>query len=371
MIGSKGVPASHVRGGGGIEALVEELAVRLAEKGHAVTVYVRGYANPKKLKKFRGLNLVTIPTVPTKNLDTITYSILATLHMLSQEVDVVHYHAVGPSTLSWVPRIFKYRTRVVCTFHARDRFHSKWGVLARAYLAFGEWACIAFPHRTIAISHIIYRFCIRMFGAKNVVYIPNGVEIPTPHRSTTCIESMGLVPHEYFYTLSRLIPFKRIEDAIHAFHKVDTTKKLVIIGDAAEEDLGYEEKLHHLARKDPRVVFLGRRPHEEVDELIAHAYAMVHPSSTEGLSVALLESMACGRLVIMSDIPENLELVDHSALSFPLRDVAALTAAIQMAVDDPTMVEERGQRAKEVIRRLYTWGRVVDKTEKMYQDIAM
>ena len=371
MIGSKGLPASHVRGAGGIETHVEELAVRLSERGHHVSVYVRAYSNPQKLRTYRGVRLITIPSIATKNFDTITYSLLATFHVLSQNADVIHFHGVGPATLAWIPRVFKYRSRIVSTFHSRDRFHHKWGVFARAYLAFGEWACVTFPHRTIAVSHVIQRFCVHLFGAKHVVYIPNGVEIPEYVRETKLIRSFGLESGEYFFTLTRLTGFKRIEDAIKAFRHVKTTKKLVIVGEGSHGDEGYEAWLKRMAAPDPRIIFIGKRQHHEVAEIISHGYAMIHPSAVEGLSVAILESMASGRLVIMSDIPENLELVDHSAIAYPVKSIEALTTAIQTADDDSTMVKERGLRAKEVIRKLYTWDRIIDKTEALYQDINL
>src|SRR5260221_7652987 len=145
MIGCKGIPASSAFGGG-IETHVEELSTRLAERGHRVTVYVRPYANAEKKKSWKGVRLVTLPTIREKSLDAITHTLISTIHVLFQRVDIIHYHGVGPSTLAWIPRIFKPSARVVVTFHSRDRFHEKWGAFARAYLAYGEWTAVTFPH---------------------------------------------------------------------------------------------------------------------------------------------------------------------------------------------------------------------------------
>lgn len=367
MIGSKGIPASLAQGGG-IETHVEELSVRLAERGHDVTVYVRAYANPHKAKHFKGVRLITLPSIRLKHLDAITHVLLSSLHVLFTRATIVHYHAVGPSTLSCIPRIFAPWKRVVVTFHSRDRYHEKWGWFARSYLAYGEWTAVRFPHATIVISHALQIFCKRTFGAETW-YIPNGAEIPKFQQGSDKLTKFGIQPGKYFFTLSRLLPLKAIEDAILAFRDVETEMKLVIIGNASFDNIAYEKKLQDLSRKDPRVYMLGRRIGKELQQLISNSYAMIHPSRVEGLSVAVLEAMSYGKLVIMSDIRENLELVDHSGIAYPVGNVSALRDAISWATNDPEMTSERGMRAREIVRRLYSWNSVVERTEALYSSL--
>lgn len=367
MIGCKGIPAATSQGGG-IETHVEELATRLVARGHDVTVYVRPYANPDRLKTWKGIRLVTLPTIRRKNLDAITSTLVASLYVLFRRVDIVHYHGVGPSTLAWIPRLLKPGTKIIVTFHSRDRFHEKWGVFARTYLAIGEWTAVAFPHATIATSHAIKLFCKRRYGA-DVWYIPNGVEIPPLHPGADALQKLGLEPGTYLYTLSRLVPHKAVEDAVAAFRTVETDMRLAIVGWAAKSEMAYQRKLEALAKKDTRVVILGRRVGRELAQIIANSYAMIHPSRSEGLSVAVLEAMSYGKLVVMSDIPENLELVDHSGIAYKVGDVGALRDTIRWVLSDPRLVEERGARARDVVLRLFSWGSVVDRTEALYSSL--
>ena len=368
MIGCKGVPAATAQGGG-IETHVEALALGLVEKGHRVTVYVRGYANPGHRVTWKGIRLIELPSLHFKNLDAITHSFLASIHTLCHPCDVIHYHGVGPSTVAWIPRLFRPDKKVVVTFHSRDRFHEKWGWLARTYLAYGEWTSVAFPHVTIAVSHVIQLFCQQMFHAKRVKHIPNGVTIPSLHPGSDVLASLGLKPNQYFFTLSRLVAHKAVDDVIRAFAEVQTTKKLVVIGYATYDDVAYEQKLQRLAAKDPRVILVGKQQGLALQQLIANGYAMVHASRSEGLSVAILEGMSYAKAVIMSDIPENLEVIDHSGIAFHLGDIASLREVLQMAVDDPTLIEERGLRAREVVKTLYSWQSVIDRTERLYKEL--
>ena len=117
MIGAKGLPTLHPVGGG-IEAHVENLSRHLCDRGHDVTVYVRKYANPKLKKSHKGIKLITLPSLKTKHLDTITHVLLASIHALTVNYDIQHYHGIGPSTLCWIPRVFKRSARVVTTFRS-------------------------------------------------------------------------------------------------------------------------------------------------------------------------------------------------------------------------------------------------------------
>lgn len=367
LIGAKGIPASASQGGG-IERHVEILASMLAERGHRVTTYVRSYANPERKKKWKGVHLLTLPTIRRKHFDAIIHTFLASVHVLFQDVDVIHYHGVGPSLLSWIPRICKPSARIVVTFHSRDRFHDKWGALARLVLALGEWTACTIPHLTIAVSHGIQLFCEKMFGCP-AVYIPNGVEIPSKQIGTSFLSMLGLEPNGYFITLGRLVPLKAHDDAIKAFLDLKTNKRLLIIGEPTYDEVAYHEHLQELAAKDPRIVLMGFRTGEQLKQLIAHCYAMIHPSRVEGLSVAILEAMSYGKLVVMSDIPANRELVDHSGIAYHVGRVSALRDVLQWLLDDSTLVKMRGERAREVARRLYSWEHVIERTEAEFDKL--
>lgn len=366
MLGCKGIPAAFSQGGG-IETHVEELATRLAKRGHEVTVYVRPYANPKRLKSYNGVRLITLPTIRRKNLDAITHTFLASVDVLFRKADIVHYHAVGPSTLAWIPRVFKPWSKVVATFHSQDRFHEKWRWPAKLYLAFGEWAVTHFPHATIAVSHTLQLLCRRRYK-RFAWHIPNGVDLPRRHGGQSELKKFGLEPGKYLYTLNRFVPVKAIEDAIRAFREVKTDMRLAVIGYAGPNraEKAYEERLRELASSDPRIVFTGRQTGEALQQLVCNAYAMVHPSRIEGLSLSVLEAMADGKLVIMSDIPPNLELIDHSGIAYQVGNVSGLADAIGWALSDPGMVKERGERAREAVHRLYSWASVVSRTEALY-----
>lgn len=363
MLGLKGIPVGNY--GGGIERHVEELAERLARRKHHVFVYVRSYTlGPRLPKTWRGVHLISLPTIRTKNLETIVHTFLATLHVLFMPVDVIHYHGIGPATLAWIPRLFKPWARVIITFHSIDRFHKKWGRFARAYLGFGEWAAMHFPHRTIVVSHTLQIYVHRRFRRPGI-FIPNGVE-PRAVKKSDELDQFHLKRDGYLLTVARLVKHKGIHYLIQAFRGIKTDKKLVIVG-APSFTEDYADYLAKIAADDPRIIFTGFQTGETLAQLFAHAYIYVHPSESEGLSLTILESMSYGTTVLISNIPENMETIDHSGFSFESRNVHDLRKKITHLLANPELVNERARRGKDFIRKKFNWEMIVKETERVYE----
>ncbi|MFA5047783.1 MAG: glycosyltransferase [Patescibacteria group bacterium] len=153
FIGQKGIPTKQ----GGIEKHVEELSTRLAQAGFDVTVYSRPHYTGQKQKVYfyKKVQIINLPSLVTKHLDAISHTFLASLHALFQNYNVIHYHGVGPSLMSFIPRIFNPRAKVIVTFHCIDRQHQKWGIFAKTMLGLGEWTACHFPHETIVVSQTL------------------------------------------------------------------------------------------------------------------------------------------------------------------------------------------------------------------------
>lgn len=350
--------------GGGIETHVEEIATRLAGRGHRVFVYVRPWFQKERTRKYNGVTLMRRWTFRSKNLEAIIHTLFCTLDVLGRDAEVIHYHGVGPSTLAWIPRLFKKSAKVVVTFHSQDRFHKKWGLAARLYLAWGEWTACHFPHYTIAVSHNLAVYCARRFG-REAIYIPNGVE-PSIVRRSDELAQFGVKPDEYFLVVARLVQHKGIHYLIQAYQGLKTRKKLVIVG-APSFSSQYLKFLEALAEGNRNIIFAGFRTGDTLRQLFAHCYAYVHPSESEGLSITILEAMSFGKCVLISDIPENLETIDHSGFSFRSGNVTDLRQKMDYLLANPAMVEHRGLLAKRFISEFFNWEKIVESTEELYR----
>jgi glycosyltransferase involved in cell wall biosynthesis len=358
MIGSRGLPFVY----GGIERHVEELGARLAGRGHRVTVF--GRKPFSRGGEYRGMQVAVLPSIPTKHLDTATNVFAATLRILTGSFDIVHYHGVGPSLFSWMP--VAAGTVTVSTIHAPDYRQSKWGAVARTLLRLGERTAVERCHAAIAVSRLMAERLSTQYG-RRVIYIPNGAALdePPPFQGA---RRFGLESEGYVLAVGRFIVERGFHTLLEAFRKVPTSLRLVIAGDAHFEE-AYGKRLRSLA--DERVVFPGYLSGVLLNELYAHCAFYVLPSTVEGLPISLLEAMSFARPVLVSDIPENLEVADGIAATFRAGDVEGLTSALRfmLAMDGPER-ERRGCLGRSRVAEQYTWDGVAEKVEALYLDLV-
>lgn len=371
MIGQKGIPAIY----GGIERHVEELSLELAKQGHEVFAYARAWYTPKNIRHYHGVKVLHTPALRTKHLDAITHTFTATVHALWQKMDVIHYHGVGPALLSWIPRIFAPKTKVIATMHCLDRYHQKWGLFARLMLRLGEWAACKFPHETIAVSKTIYNYCLNEFQ-KQTVYIPNGVK-PAGASNSSLVEEFGVTPEKYLLMVSRLVKHKGAHYLLEAWQiarqqnpELLQDYKLVIVGDAVFTD-SYVAQLRNMARGDKSIVFTGWQKDQALAQLYAHAKLFVHPSENEGLPITVLQAMACAKPVLVSDIPEHKEVISDCNFWFNNADIYSLAEKIVWLVGNEQLLKEAGAKNKIMAAKNHNWEDITRQTAELYSSFPV
>jgi len=353
MIGQKGIPAIS----GGVEKHVEEMATRLVQQGHEVTVYCRNTYIKENLKEYKGVKLVTIGTIRSKSLDAIVYTFKATMHSLFQGYDIYHYHALGPASLSFIPKIF--RKKVIVTVHGLDWQREKWGRFAKVYLKFGEFITGHFADTIISVSQNLTGYLMEKYNRtkSEVVYIPNGVNIE-PSIEAREIKELGLNQDGYILFLGRLVPEKGVHYLIEAFNRLNTDKKLVIAGGTSFSD-DYIKKLNKLAENNKDIIFTGSVKGRLLAELYCNCTLYVLPSDIEGMPLTLLEALSYGKKVLVSDIKENLQVIEHidNCYFFRRADVNDLYNKISFILSDER--EYNPQDVIKVIEEKYSWKKVV------------
>ena len=357
---------------GGVEKHVEELATRLANRGHEVFVYARNNYSDKNIDFYKGVHVIHLSSVPTKHLDTITHTFLATIHALFQGYDVIHFQAIGPSSLSFIARIFQRSAAVVATHHCQDYYHKKWGGFARACLRLGEFIAVIFPHRTIAVSKNLGAYVKTTFK-KDATVITNGADV-FPVKETGYLQKWNLQKGGYIIYVGPFIRHEGVHYLIEAFKNLEDKhltrgKKLVIIGDGFHTD-DYTRELKDTARGRENIIFTGSLSGAELQQLFSHTYLFVQPSESEGLSMALLEAMGYGRAILASDIKENREpLNDETAVFFRSGSAEDLEEKMVFLINSPALAKDMGEVARKKAQAEYSWDSIVAQTEDLYEDI--
>jgi glycosyltransferase involved in cell wall biosynthesis len=350
LLGTRGIPANY----GGFETFAEEISVRLVERGHQVTVYCR---EPYESPKYRGVDLITLPTIRHKYLDTLTHTFLSTLHLLTHRADAALYCNAANAIFVILPRIAAIP--VALNVDGIERRRRKWNALARGWYRLSEYLATVLPNKVITDAEAIQRYYLDTYS-KDSVFIPYGADA---ERAETrgALDQLGLEPHGYFLYVSRMEPENRALEVRLAFEQVPANLKLALIGDAP-----YAHEYIRQVRdtQDPRVVIPGAIYGLGYRELGTWCFAYVHATEVGGTHPALIEAMGRGALVLYLDTDENREVCGDAGL--PYTDRAGLTARMREAIAmSDTRREEYRARAVRRVRERYDWDAVTTQYENL------
>ena len=368
MIGSRGMPASY----GGVETVVDVLARELARRGHEVTVFCRRSDYDERPRTIDGVRLVYLWAPERAGVAALIHAFLATLWMLPRRFDVVHYHALGPGLLAFLPRLLKRRTLVVQTVHGRDDKRAKWGRGAKAVLRLGAISSARVPHATLVVSHALRREYQEEFGRVTRV-VPNAtgpVELAEPGRPA---DRFGIGTEPYVISVGRIVPEKAPHELVEAFVSSDLDAKLLIVGGSAGAE-AYGERLSDVSRGDERVVFTGPVYGRELVQLMAGAACFVTASHLEGLPTALLEAGRRGLPCLASDIDPHREILGSEQpgrRTFTTGDTGELVAKLRLMLCQAETERAGARSLASDLDRRFSVGAAGDAHEAAYQLIDL
>jgi glycosyltransferase involved in cell wall biosynthesis len=357
LIGSRGIPARY----GGYETLMEELAVRLVERGFAVTVYCRSHSTPKALTSYRGVELVVLPTLRAKYLDTPVHTFLSCFDARSRGFDaalvVNSANALFLPLLGGVP--------VALHVDGIERRRAKWGPAGRAVYALSERLACLLPDRLITDAQVIRRYYLERYGASSVP-ITYGVD-PRPPRETGVLARLGLSDRGYFLYVSRFEPENNPHRVVEGYARVGGDLPLVMVGGAPYASHFIAE---FTSRADRRVIFPGPIYGEGYRELLSHALAYIHATEVGGTHPALVEAMGYGNCAVVHGTPENREVAGRTGLYFDAGRPETLATALERILHNPATARIRGRAATRRAARLFSWERVADLYAEVFAGLA-
>jgi glycosyltransferase involved in cell wall biosynthesis len=265
----------------------------------------------------------------------------------------------------WIPKLF--HKRIVVTIHGLDWKRSKWGGFASKYIKFGEKMAVKYADEIIVLSENVQKYFKDTYG-RETVFIPNGVSKPEMHNAKIIKEKYGLEKDSYILFLARIVPEKGLDYLIDAYKQINTDKKLVIAGGASHTD-DYFETIKKKVESDNRIIMTGFVQGREMEELYSNCYLYCLPSDVEGMPISLLEAMSYGRNCLVSNIEENIAVVENMATSFKKSDVQDLKEKLEICLNGKN--QKDANEISDFILNKYNWDEVVEKTEKLYKNNSL
>jgi len=204
--------------------------------------------------------------------------------------------------------------------------------------------------------------------------LPNGVDaerfapMPAAQRDAAR-QRFGLRADAFvFGCVARMAPVKRHEDLIAGFAAAAEQRsdaQLVLVGGGPlEEQLRRQAQL---AGVGDRVLFCGER--RDIEQVLPLFDCFVLASSTEGMSNAALEAMACALPVIATAVGGNVEVVDspRTGLLVPAHSPVRIAAAMRELLAHPERARQMGALARQTVEARFSIDAMVRAFAQFYQ----
>ncbi|GIX03714.1 MAG: glycosyl transferase family 1 [Planctomycetaceae bacterium] len=277
-------------------------------------------------------------------------------------------HAYGRSCVATLPKL--WRPSVIVSERCVDRWKRRWHHQVDRWLL---------PYTTCLVGNsqsVVTFYRDQGVPAEKLVVIPNGMELPPivteQQRRLAREQILNRVkwPSDSFLAcyVGRLAAQKRVQDiiwAVETLRQIRPQLRLLIVGDGPERT-----RLESFARAvgcQQHVAFCGFQ--EDVSRYFMAADVFCLASSFEGQSNSLMEAMAWGCPVVVSNIPENLELVQEgrTGLTFPVTDAVMLMKQLRRLIDQPGLSNELATRARQHVAEHHAAADMVDAYLAVYR----
>ena len=361
----------------GAEILALDLAYTLAKKGNEV--HVLCFPDGSLPSDISHKNLHVLPLL-RRRLRLLTNSIVVLRLALRKRYDVVHAHFVYPAGI-WALAAKLLRIPIVITSHGWDIQLNRtigYGARQNKLVAFLIRLVLKLIDTHVVVSRSMINDAVRSGSIPSKIQvIYNGVNLKKIYqkRNTTILQRYQISDDELVILyLSRLHPKKRPEDLLIAFSQVANIigkTKLIIAGKGEEEN-----KLRKLISKlklSDKVILAGFVSESEKWVLLKRCDIFVLPSMIEGLPLAIIEAMACGKPVIATNIKPFSEIIRDgvTGILVPVCSPERIAEAIIYLALNPEKRKEMGKKARETVREKFSLERMVEDTEKVYEGIRL
>ncbi len=353
---------------GGLEKTLTAVVLNLNKKKYNVSVWCLregGFFADKLVKEGIDVNILHIST--SRN----PLSIYKLYRLLkSHKFDIIHTHAYSAGTigrisafLAGIPVIISHNQNVY------DYYNS--------YYHFVEWLLSFITDRIICASETVRRFTEekQRVDPKRLLTIYNGIEnvCPVDEKDTFNIRKEFGVPinHTVMGTIAQFSKKKGLVYLIKSAsilleHRKDVNFLLVGEGSIMEE----LKKLCVNLKVEKNFIFAGER--SDVPEILSLIDIFVLSSIREGLPLAILEAMDCGKPIIATNVGGVPEIVKNgiNGILVQPKDPEALYSAMKELLDDRGKMEKMGYEGKKICGNNFSSKVMVDRVEELYDKLV-
>jgi len=288
--------------------------------------------------------------------------------MKKMQIDIVHTHLYRANLAGRIAAKLAGIPVIIANEHNID----SWKKFSQRL---NDRALAKITNKIIAVSDAVKDFYVKKIGISEdkIITIYNGVDISkfqTYVNTNKQKEEFGIKPDEKIITIiGRLHQQKGhlyFLKAAQIIREKNPKVKFLIVGDGP-----LEEQLRSMSEDlgiSKNVVFTGLR--EDIPQILAMSDISVLASLREGFSITVLESMAAGKPVVVTDVGGNSEIVEHEKTGFIIQPKSSEEMALYSLniIDNQELAKKMGQEAEKRVLN-FSIDRMVRKTEYLYKSL--
>ena len=362
FISTRGIPNNY----GGFEQFAEYISVGLVRRGHEVVVYSPHF-HPYREPDYKGVRIKHIYS-PEKwigsSVGSFFYDFLSLHDALKKEkFDIIYeagYTSIVPAYIWFNVKRIKYplfTTNMDGLEYKRTKFN-RW---VQKFVFWEERMAVKHSHFLIADNMGIHDYYKEKYGK----FLAYGADIHEDY-DEDILKEFGLEADGYFIVVARLEPENNLFMAIEGYLASGQYGKrpLVIVG---KTNTPYGKHLVERYGGDRNIRFVGGiYDFRKLNSIRHYSYAYFHGHSVGGTNPSLLEAMASGCFILAHDNIFNRAVLGENALYYGSTDAAMeMLDGIDQAVS--AYKKEYTGRNLEVIRRDYSWEKLVDEHEEYFK----
>ena len=349
IIGSRGIPPSY----GGFETFTFELALKLAEKGHQITIVNDKINSVKNSYK----NITIINSIYNKGVKPLHYY-YHSLKLVQQNQDIILVCGVGGSLFY---KILNIKTMLITNVDGLEHLRGKYSFWKKSLVYVLQKLSAKHSNFIVADSIAVKNYWMNrfLFVKNKITAIAYGANVPEKTDASILVK-FNLEEYNYFLVVARLVPENNIEMILSGFSQYRGLKKLVIVGNV--KDTKFSQALSE--RGNENIVFTdGVYDKPQLDALRNSAFAYIHGHSVGGTNPALLEAMICKCCCICHDNIYNREVTNNEQFYFSSGN--SLFDQLNYLEEIKNLDQFKEMAFKQVVNN-YSWNKIADEYEKLF-----
>lgn len=365
ILGIRGLPSSY----SGFETFIGELAPRLREKGHCISIYCRKKLYDNRPETYKDMHMIYLPSIENKFFSTLSHSLFSILHASFSENDIILVVNSANGFLGIFPKLLNKKS--VLNVDGMEWLRPKWNKLGKWVFKNSAKAGTKLYDKIVTDAEEMHRQYAREFGI-NSTYIAYGANIENS-MDVAVLKKYELKRNNYYLIASRLVPDNNADVIVEGFVKSHSKKILAIAGGADYKgntvEMNFISKIRSIANN--RVQFLGHINNpKDIINLHRGSFAYIHGHQFGGINPALLKSLGCGNFILANDTPFNREVLDNGKYGVLFRkDPDEIARLIDKYESNYSKVLAFRKTAQKRIIDLFSWEKIADEYEKLFIEL--